>query len=274
MTTDVSSSAGRELASLLASRKVIDLTALLSPEYPSATAIGVPFLRHPFNFYNGVTPAYCGTYADHILVINEHTGTHCDVPPHLIPDISRYPDLPNAAEIGAETMEKVEVERFMGPADVIDVRDLIGTAAAGQSPIISVERVRQWEAEHGDVQPGDVVLFYTSWMDRHYKRFPEGYALDLHPRWYGQMEGWAAPDTETMTYIVDKGVRCVGFDTVSTGSIQDDAPPHIAALSRGTVLVEKLIGLGQLPARGAFFMFLPIKVERGTGSPGRAIAIV
>ena len=274
MATKLENSAARELAGLLAGRKVLDLTALLSPEYPAATAIGVPFLRHPFNFYNGVTPAYCGTYADHILILNEHTGTHFDAPPHLIPDVTRYPDLPNAASIGAQTAEQVEVQRFMGPADVIDVTDLIGTAAAGSSPVITVERVKQWEGQHGQIEAGDVVLFYTSWMDRYYKRFPEGYALDLHPRWYGKMEGWAAPDADTVTYIVDKGVKCLGFDTVSTGTIQDDAPPHIAALSRGTVLVEKLIGLGQLPARGAFFMFLPLKVERGTGSPGRAIAIV
>lgn len=274
MAADLKSSAASELATLLASRKVLDLTALLSPEYPSATAIGVPFLRQSFNFYDGVTPAYCGTYADHILILNEHTGTHCDAPPHLIPDISKYPDLPNAASIGALTMEKVEVERFMGPADVIDVRDLMGTAEPGTGPVITVERVKQWEAQHGAIEPGDVVLFYTGWMDLHYKRFPEGYALDLHPRWYGKMEGWAAPDAATVTYIVDKGVRCLGCDTVSTGTIQDDEAPHLAALTRGTLLVEKLIGLGGLPPRGAFFMFLPLKVERGTGSPGRAIAIV
>ncbi len=207
-------------------------------------------------------------------MLNEHTGTHCDAPPHLVPDIKKYPDLPHAAEIGALSVEKIEVERFMGPADVIDVCDLMGTAGPGLSPIITVDRVKQWEAQHGEIRAGDVVLFYTGWMDLHYKRFPEGYALDLHPRWYGRMEGWAAPDADTVTYVVDKDVRCLGFDTVSTGSIQDDAPPHWAALERGTVLVEKLIGLGQLPARGAFFLFLPLKVELGTGAPGRAIAIV
>ncbi len=274
MATTLENSAAGALARILAARKVLDLTALLSPEYPAATAIGVPFLRHPFNFYNGVTPAYCGTYADHILILNEHTGTHFDAPPHLIPDVTRYPDLPNAAAIGAQTAEQVEVQRLMGPAAVIDVTDLIGTAEPGASPVITVDRVKQWEAQNGEIEAGDVVLFFTGWMDRYYKRFPEGYALDLHPRWYGKTEGWAAPDAATVTYIVDRGVKCLGFDTVSTGPIQDDAPPHIAALGRGTVLVEKLIGLGQLPPRGAFFLFLPLKVEGGTGAPGRAIAIL
>jgi isatin hydrolase len=31
--------------------------------------------------------------------------------------------------------------------------------------------------------------------------------------------------------------------------------------------------LTQLPPRGAFFIFLPLKCEGGSGAPGRAIAL-
>jgi kynurenine formamidase len=40
------------------------------------------------------------------------------------------------------------------------------------------------------------------------------------------------------------------------------------------VFVEALTGLEQLPPRGAWFLFLPIKLVAGTGGPGRAVAVL
>lgn len=269
------------IAELLTESRIIDLSVVLSPDYPAATAIGQPFIQVVFDTYQKPTASVPATmdvdeciYKDHILIMNEHTGTHCDAAPHTVPDVNEFSDLPHASERGAETVDKVEVERFWGPANVIDVRDLLGTASPGQSPIITVDYVKAWEDEHGDIQPGDIVLFYTSWTDLHYKPFPEGFNLDRNPRFYKNMEGWPAPDAETVMYCVERGVRCIGVDAVSTGSIQDDGAPHWAALSSGAVLVEKLTRLGELPPRGAYFMFLPIKVGGGTGGPGRAVAIM
>ena len=39
------------------------------------------------------------------------------------------------------------------------------------------------------------------------------------------------------------------------------------------MVIEELVGLGQLPAVGALFIFLPLKLVGGTGAPGRAIAL-
>lgn len=39
-------------------------------------------------------------------------------------------------------------------------------------------------------------------------------------------------------------------------------------------IVEALSGLGQLPPRGAWFLFLPIRLVDGTGGPGRALAVL
>ena len=57
-------------------------------------------------------------------------------------------------------------------------------------------------------------------------------------------------------------------------TIQDDNNPHCIGLSNGMIFAEKLINLGKLPSRGAFYIFLGIKVKGGTGAPGRAIAII
>jgi isatin hydrolase len=39
-------------------------------------------------------------------------------------------------------------------------------------------------------------------------------------------------------------------------------------------IVEALFALGQLPPRGAWFLFLPIRLIDGTGGPGRALAVL
>jgi kynurenine formamidase len=73
---------------------------------------------------------------------------------------------------------------------------------------------------------------------------------------------------------VKRGIHHVGCDFPSFGQIQNDEGPHWIALENEMVIVEKLINLSQLPPRGAFYIFLPLRIENGTGSPGRAIAIV
>jgi kynurenine formamidase len=49
---------------------------------------------------------------------------------------------------------------------------------------------------------------------------------------------------------------------------------HQYALSRGVMFVEVLTGLQELPPRGAWFCFLPLKIAGSTGGPGRAIALL
>lgn len=69
-------------------------------------------------------------------------------------------------------------------------------------------------------------------------------------------------------------VRCVGTDAPSMGPAHDGQPVHVHGLSGGAVFVECLTGLDAVPARGARFCFLPLKVRDGTGAPGRAVAWV
>ena len=47
-----------------------------------------------------------------------------------------------------------------------------------------------------------------------------------------------------------------------------------AGRTRLRELMEQIALLGELPPRGAFFMFLPIKVKGASGGLGRAVAFV
>ena len=68
----------------------------------------------------------------------------------------------------------------------------------------------------------------------------------------------------TIRLLLDRGVRHVGVDTPSLGMIQDDNTPHWEALGNGMICTENSVTL-EIPPRGAFYIFLPIKVKGGTG---------
>ncbi|HPU62307.1 MAG TPA: cyclase family protein [Bacillota bacterium] len=269
---------GIQVGKLLTSgqARVIDLSVLISEDTPAWCPGGQPFLRAKMNWFEGSLSR--APFFDYVLIMEEHTGTHCDAPAHMIPPEGS--GLPHAGPMHNVTLEKIPVTQTMGPAAVIDCTDLVGTEEPGVSPVILPSRVLEWEEKHGKIRPGDVVLFYTGWTDLHFKEFPEGYKLDADCRFWTPLwgrertDGFPAPNADTIRLLLDRGVRHVGVDTPSLGMIQDDNTPHWEALGNGMICTEKLCNLGKLPPRGAFYIFLPIKVKGGTGGPGRAIAII
>jgi kynurenine formamidase len=103
---------------------------------------------------------------------------------------------------------------------------------------------------------------------------PKGKAFGMDVIMTKIAPGWPAPDVLVMEYLASAGVGVIGVDTGSMGSLQDDAAAHHAGLKHGMVFIERLTNLGRLPSRGAAFIFLGLKLEGGTGSAGRAIALI
>ena len=54
----------------------------------------------------------------------------------------------------------------------------------------------------------------------------------------------------------------------------EDFPVHKLVLSKGLSMVENLANLDKLPISGAIGIFAPLKIEGGTGSPTRVLALV
>ncbi len=283
MSTDLDSGArATTTASVLADRltaeRVVDLTVLLAEDLP-CTWPGHQWFQHKtFSWFadrndpgQHLVKRGEGGYQTRWLAIDEHTGTHLDVPSHFIPPPGT--DLPHAGPLGEHSLEAVPLTRSMGPAAVIDVSALSGRSEPGTSPAITVDHVRAWEVNHGSLAPHEVVLFRSGW-DRLYRRGADGTAYGWDVLVTGSRPGWPAPDADCVGYLFDRGVRCLGTDGLSVGAAEDGGPAHLAGLGRDMVFVEALTNLERLPLRGAFFMMLPLKVENGTGGPGRAIAIL
>lgn len=266
------------LAATIQGTTVVDLTVTLAEHLPAAWPTHVPFQRKVFNWYGSakeqqVQPVhgFRGPYQTAWLALDEHCGTHFDAPTHFIPP----PDsgLPHASDLGLQTGDTVALDRLMGPAVVIDVSELSGTGDNGVSPEITPDMIEKWEADHGKLQASEVVLFRSDWDDR-YLPMPAGSGFVLDPFLLKTAPGWPTPGIPALQLLIDRGVMTIGLDGASVGSSHDGGPPHVFGLGRGMLYVELLANLRQLPPRGAFFMFLPIKIGGSTGGPGRAIALV
>jgi kynurenine formamidase len=260
----------------LANRKIVDLSVPLAEDLPCWWATHQPFQHKTWNWFATLRdPAASvynrsGPYATKWLALDEHTGTHLDAPCHFIPPPNS--GLPEAGPAGAISVADVPLEQVTGPAAVLDVSTVAG-AEPGISPLVPADAVLAWEAANGQLRAGDIVLLRTGW-DRHYRRGPEAESYVHDVVVTKRRPGWPAPSVETIEVLLSRGVRCVGIDAPSMGPAHDGQGVHVVALREGAVFVECLTGLGLLPARGAWFCFLPLRIEAATGSPGRAVAFL
>lgn len=239
--------------------RVVDLSVRIDAHLPAVWP-GNPEPRYEtFHWFDDPQP-----YFNRLLTMDEHVGTHWDAPAHFLED---------HAERGLSPTDAVPLEHLVVSAAVVDATDLTEAGEVGISARITADRIRLWEEEHGELAPGEGVLIRSGWSDRYYKPFPDGrrFAEDVIA---GTAPAWPALGDDACEILLDRGVVLTGFDTPSAGAWDDVASAHRILLGGDVVVVENLIGLGALPARGATFLFLPLKLAGGSGAPGRAIALV
>ena len=264
---------------LFADHELVDLSVTVSETLPAHWASNPPLQRWTYNWFKAGKNAYGtvsapseGPYYAQRYVIDEHTGTQTDFPAHFIPP----PDsrLPHAGPMGLLTGDKYPLERMMGPAAVINVTSQVDGRENGKSEVITVAAIQQWEKTNGEIRAGEVVLFSSGYTDKYYRPLPEGLRLTFEPVTLKTKPGWPAPAPEVMDYLRRKGVWHLGTDGPSMGPAEGGQAVHVAGLRHGMSWEETLIGLGRLPARGAFYIALPLKVVDQSGSPARAVAFV
>lgn len=251
----------------------IDLTLTLDERYPTTWPPHVPFVRRTWNFFEEQThgpevwSSSCGPYFTEVLIIDEHLGTHFDAPSHFVPEHA-------PGNEGAISGDLVELDQFVGNAVCVDVTELVGDTP-GESPWIEPHHIRAREERLGrSLTPEDVVLFRSDWDRKHYNPFPRGNAYAFDVAVLKKSPGWPAPSVDCIRELLDRGVRCVGTDAPSMGAAHDGAPAHLEGLSRGQVFIEGLANLDRVPDQDGIFQFMPVKIARSSGGPGRAVVWV
>lgn len=257
--------------------EIVDLSVTLGNDLPCSWPTLMPFKKQNSNWYTRVEDssgvvkdAAAGPFFSEWLVIDEHTGTHFDAPSHFIP----APDsgLLNAGPTGVIFGEDVSLSTMIGEVVVVDMSHLTGLGELGESPYVTKQMLLDWEEKNGKIAPSKIVLLYTGW-DKFYGHGEAGNKYS-HDAFMKRGPAWPTLDAEAIIYLHEQGVECFGLDGVSVGSCQEGLSSHVAGLSRGMIYIECLANLDKLPTRGAYFVFLPIKLEKSSGGPGRAIAFV
>lgn len=272
-------------------KRAIDLSPTLSADFPlTSPGIGTGAHRQVYLKLDFLYSEYLDMW-HHGHLMDSMAGTHLVPPSFALPTDDRpiayspevrgwleeYEKKYGKRDVSQMTTEQVPLAWTCGEARVIDVRSLVGTTKPGEwprSPEITVAQIKAYEAATGNLRPGDVVLFQTGFNDRHLKPSRTDTSLWIDPL-SGKAEGWPAPGPDAIVFLHERGIRCVASDAPDLGGVDPRRALHTywALGSRQMVGVEFLVNVGQIPAKGAYFLFAAIKVRDCHGGPGRAIVL-
>ena len=181
------------------------------------------------------------------LGISTQVGTHMDAAAHVEP--------------GGWGIDKVELDRLIGPGVLVDVRK-----KTDQEPVTPADLQKY------DIHSGDIVVFYFNW----------------HPPKAGELYSQSYLTDETARWLVAHQVRAIASNTPGVENFKRGVaqhwtepqnqkvawPVHKILLSSGIPIIEGLINLDKLEGQRFELIALPLKIAGADGSPIRAIAVV
>lgn len=232
--------------------RLVDLSYTFGPDtiyWPTAR----PFTLEPVA--RGRTPEGYW-YAANNLCAAEHGGTHMDAPIHF-------------AEGGAPS-DEVPLSSCIGPAVVVDVR---AQAAADPDYRLTVADLERWEARHGRIPDGAIVIMYSGWGQywgdrrRYLGTDRPGDTANLH------FPGFSREAAEFL--VSQRTIAAIAVDTASIDhGPSRDFIAHRIINGANKPAFENVANVDRLPPAGATFIALPIRIRGGSGGPARIVALL
>lgn len=187
------------------------------------------------------------------FTIGEHSATHMNAP--------------NSFHEDGQGIDAYRPEQLVVPVVVIDARE---QSAADHDYALTQADVEAWEAEHGQVPAGSVVVMFTGWQDRWSDPkafFDQDADGGLHfPGFAGDTTAWL---------LAERGIAGVGIDTHGVDPGQDDSyATNTAVTGANGIVLENLANLDQLPPTGATIAIGILRLKDGSGSPASVLAFV
>jgi kynurenine formamidase len=240
--------------------RVVDLTQTLKPatpviQLPPPFAPSDPFRIAEISHYDERGP---GWYWNN-LSMGEHTGTHFDAPCHWV----------TGKDNAQGYTDTIPVQRFVAPAVVIDCSK---EAAADEKFVLEPAHIAVWESKHGRIPKGAWVLMRTDWSKR-----------DDPARFLNMKEDGPhspGPSAASVKFLIEQrdvngwGVEAVGTDHGQAFAFEPAFPAHHLMHGANKFGLASLSNLDQLPPTGALLITPPLKIEKGSGSPLRVLALV
>lgn len=227
-------------------------------------------LTHPFNEksiywptaepFRKTTVAHGHTpggwfYSAYNFSAAEHGGTHIDAPIHF-------------AEGGA-TVDALPVSQLIGAGFIIDVSR---QASADVDYLVTVADIEAFEAKHGRIPQGAIVLLNTGRA----RLYPDPVAyMGTSERGDGALAKLHFPGLSAAAakFLVRRAIKAVGIDTPSIDPGQSTRfEAHVELMTHNIPAFENVGDMTMLPPTGSTVIALPMKIEGGSGGPLRIVA--
>lgn len=164
------------------------------------------------------------------LQLMAHSGTHVDAPMHV--------------STGGRSADQLPFESLIGPATVIDARELTGHIDLAALDALGVSRA------------STRLLFRTR-----NSQLWDKTEFDM---------SFCAITEDAASALVELGVELVGIDYLSVGPASDPLPTHRVLLDAGVVILEGL-DLRRAAPGDYRLICLPLLIPGADGAPARAV---
>lgn len=240
--------------------EVVDLTNVLSPDFPVLVlpeefAQCAPFKRETISLYDDKGPMW---YWNNISM-NEHTGTHFDAPVHWV----------TGKDLEDNTVDKLPPADFIAPAVVLDYTK---ECAADSDFVLTAAHLQEWESRNGQIPPKSWAIFHSGWAAK--------VGTEAYTNFREDGAHTPGPDPSAIEFLVHErdtlgfGVETIGTDAGQGHVFDPPYPAHNILHGNGRYGLQCLRNLDKLPTFGAVIVASPLKIEDGSGSPLRVIAMV
>ena len=176
-------------------------------------------------------------FSEQLLTISTHTGTHVDLPSHILSS--------------GDSLDAFGIERFIGKGVVIDLRSVAG----GLITTGELQPVQQI------LKGCDFLLICSGWSG--YWGSP------------GYFRGYPVLSSEAARWLAGFGLKGIGVDMISVDQPDSaDYPVHNILLQNGMIIIENLASLLPLISHSFTFCCFPLKIVKAEASPVRAVAFI
>jgi len=138
---------------------------------------------------------------------------------------------------------------------------------------LSLERVKRWETDHGQIPPGAFVAMRSDWS----KRWPDADKMaNKDANGIAHHPGWSVP---ALKHLYEEcKITASGHETTDTdpaiATTKDDYSLETYVLSTNHYQIELLTNLDKVPESGAIVVVSFPKPKGGSGFPARVFAIL
>lgn len=231
----------------------VDLTHELSPETPHW--YGFKPLQEDllFDYLEGtpedqMAPMRCIQYS-----VASQYGTHTDVPIHFWKD--------------GRDMSKITVQELVYPLVVVDKSK---ECAENPDFMLTVDGLKAWEAQYGQIPEGAFVAFRSDWHKKANLDNPDENGVPHYPGW----------DVNAIKWLVEeRKIGAIGHEPADTdpGFVTTECaypyPGEQYILQMDRIQIEVMRNLDQVPPVGAMIVIGFPKLKGGTGFPTRCFAV-